>query len=278
MIINSFMVLTPWLALFMHFPGDPLDTQIYSQLSSVTIKGKPVETVRLGPGLANKMVSDGQGGQKTCIYSTSAGTLQYRQPNKFWLDAPNRRRYVPHPGDLVIGIVTTRTSEYLKVDINGAHPAILPLQTGFEAASRRARPNLQVGSLIYCRVSQADRYIEPEVLCVDADGKSNAFGELPVVKDDPVNGEFKGFMMFSCPVNQSWALQRPDCEVLSLLGKHLPFEIVIGANGRFAVDSPQFSLTLLIRDWILEGGKVDEQVVKAAAKKYTKSSSLKEEK
>lgn len=250
----------------MHFPGDRLDEHINAQLSTVTIKGKPVETVRLGPGLAFKL---GPGQDASCIYSTSAGTLQYRQPNKFWLDTPNRRRYVPHPGDLVIGKVTVRTAEYLKVDIGGAHPAILPLQTGFEATSRRTRPNLQVGSLIYCRVSQADRYIEPEVLCVDTDGRANAFGELATIKEDDKNGGVKGFMLFSCPINQSWSLQRPDCKILQQLGKYLPFEIVIGANGRFAVDSPDINLTLLIRDWVLSG-QADEQDVKAAAKKFGK--------
>lgn len=250
----------------MHFPGESVDGLINAQLGTVTIKGKPVETVRLGPGLAHKI---GLERENSYIYSTSAGILQYRQPNKFWLDTPNRRRYVPHPGDLIIGRVTVRTADYLKVDIGGAHLAILPLQTGFEATSRRTRPNLVVGSLVYCRVSQADRYIEPEVLCVDADGRSNAFGELATIKDNEKNGGIKGFMLFSCPISTSWALQRPDCKVLQQLGKYLPFEIVIGANGRFAIDSPDTTLTLMIRDWVLSG-EVNEEDVKAAAKKYGK--------
>ena len=38
-------------------------------------------------------------------------------------------------------------------------------------ATRRNRPNLQTGDLVYCRVLTASRDLEPTLSCVDASGK-----------------------------------------------------------------------------------------------------------
>ena len=38
-------------------------------------------------------------------------------------------------------------------------------------ATRRNRPNLQPGDLVYCRVLTASRNLEPTLSCVDASGK-----------------------------------------------------------------------------------------------------------
>ena len=233
----------------MLFPGDPVDVAAY--LNGVTIKGKPVETIRLGPGLSTGLNHD-------TVVCKSAGDIIYKPPNKFWLKTPNHVRYIPRLGDLVIGRVVTKTGDYLKVDIGTPHPAILNFDGGFEAATRRNRPNLVVGSLLLGRVTQASRYREAELVCVDANGKAGGLGEIP-----------KSIMVFKLPIPQCWELQRPDCPLLTLLGKHLSFEIVIGANGWFGIDSEDVSLTLAIRDAI-QSGAIDEDQVKQLAKQFKK--------
>ncbi len=53
-------------------------------------------------------------------------------------------------------------------------------------ATRRNRPNLQPGDLVYCRVLTASRDLEPTLSCVDATGKvwraSLAVGAAPLAQ------------------------------------------------------------------------------------------------
>ena len=56
------------------------------------------------------------------------------------------------------------------VDINGPFPALLPLLS-FEGATKRNRPNLKAGDVVYARVAAASRDMEPVLTCVDAAGR-----------------------------------------------------------------------------------------------------------
>ena len=61
-----------------------------------------------------------------------------------------------------------------------AHSATLPA-LAFEGATKRHRPNLRVGALVYARIAAAERHAEPEATCVDAEtGRAEGFGELKV--------------------------------------------------------------------------------------------------
>ena len=59
------------------------------------------------------------------------------------------------------------------VDINGPFPALLPLLS-FEGATKRNRPNLKAGDVVYARVAAASRDMEPVLTCVDAAGVSRS--------------------------------------------------------------------------------------------------------
>ena len=74
------------------------------------------------------------------------------------------KQYFPAVEDPIIATVSDKTAEAYKVHINGTQPALLPL-LAFEGASKRNRPNLDIGSVVYARVVVADRYMEPEVSC-----------------------------------------------------------------------------------------------------------------
>ena len=53
-------------------------------------------------------------------------------------------RYIPAVEESVIGVVTEKYGENFAVDIGGPFTASLPV-LAFEGATRRNRPNLQVG-------------------------------------------------------------------------------------------------------------------------------------
>lgn len=78
---------------------------------------------------------------------------------------------------MVIGVVTERHGESFKVDIGGAHAATLPM-LAFEGATKKNRPDLKVGSLVYARVILANKDMEPELACYSARNKAEGYGLL----------------------------------------------------------------------------------------------------
>jgi exosome complex component RRP40 len=105
-------------------------------------------------------------------------------------------QYIPAPQESVVGIVAGRSGEGWRVDIGSAHYALLD-GLAFEGATKRNKPNfkvtssffvivvsrlkgyIQVGSLLYARVSLAHKDMDPELECFDAQTrKAGEFGEL----------------------------------------------------------------------------------------------------
>lgn len=122
----------------------------------------------------------------------------------------------------------------LIVDIAGPSNALLP-QLSFEGATRRNRPNLQIGDLVYARVVQATKDMDPVLSCVDASGKASGFGQL------------KGGTYTTCMSSYARILLgQPPAPVLQALSEAVQFEIAVGLNGRVWVDSPSCSTTVLV--------------------------------
>lgn len=68
-------------------------------------------------------------------------------------------------------------------------PANLPALS-FEGATKRNKPNLRVGTLLYAHVVSASRHAEIELSCVDpATGKSAGFGELKTERTSDTAGQ-----------------------------------------------------------------------------------------
>jgi len=77
-----------------------------------------------------------------------------------------------------VGIIYQRSGEAYRVDIGAAHFALLD-GLSFEGASKRNKPNLKLGTILYARVSLAHKDMEPELECFDAQTrKAGEFGEL----------------------------------------------------------------------------------------------------
>ena len=101
-----------------------------------------------------------------------------------WVES-DLKRYWPGLGDHVIGIVTDKGAEDYKLDIGASSKALLPV-LAFDGASKRNRPHLAVGALVYARVVLANKDMEPEVTCAAPPGvnardwvtKESVFGEL----------------------------------------------------------------------------------------------------
>ncbi|KAJ3163506.1 exosome non-catalytic core subunit rrp40 [Geranomyces michiganensis] len=166
--------------------------------------------VRVGPGLQQE-----QGD----LVAVKAGVLRKAGGNKYWIDG-TQKRYVPAASDPVLGTVTAKLGEAFRVDIGSAHPAALSM-LAFEGATRRNRPNVDVGSLVYCRLSVANKDMEPELECVDpATGKAGGYGEL------------KGGFVVKCSLRMARSLLDPKNPIVTILADSISFEMAVGLNGR----------------------------------------------
>ncbi|CAN8004330.1 unnamed protein product [Ixodes hexagonus] len=137
-------------------PGDTVDV-------SASDKKKCV----LGPGLRK----DGER-----IIATRAGILKQRSPATYWVEG-RQKRYVPARGDCVIGIVIAKSAENIRVNIGSSEQGSLSM-FAFEGATKRNRPDVQVGDLVMAQVLTANRDMEPELVCVNSYGKKGILGVL----------------------------------------------------------------------------------------------------
>ncbi|KAM6442209.1 exosome complex component RRP40 [Liasis olivaceus] len=190
-----------------------------------------------GPGLR-------RGGAGLLV--TKCGLLRYRGPSAqagsgsgsssggtYWVDS-QQKRYVPVKGDHVIGIVTAKAGDIFKLDVGGSEQASLSY-LAFEGATKRNRPNVQVGDLIYGQFIVANKDMEPEMVCIDSSSRANGMG---VIGQD-------GFL-FKVSLGLIRKLLAPDCEIIWDLGQLYPFELVLGMNGRIWVKAKTVQQTLIL--------------------------------
>uniref|UniRef100_A0A8D8DG07 Exosome complex component RRP40 n=2 Tax=Culex pipiens TaxID=7175 RepID=A0A8D8DG07_CULPI len=185
--------------------------------------------VILGPGLRQD--------RDDLVLVCKSGVLRKKPPNTFWVDC-HQKRYVPNRGEIVIGIVTQKAGDIFRVDIGASEPASLSYMA-FEGATKKNRPDVNVGEVICARLLIANKDLEPELICVDSHGKK---GKLGALQD--------GFV-FNCSINLVRKILNPKCPFLDLLAKELAFEMAAGMNGRIWVKGKTVKETIAVGNAIL---------------------------
>ncbi|KAI9791323.1 MAG: exosome non-catalytic core subunit rrp40 [Piccolia ochrophora] len=208
-------------------PGDPIPSAEISSLSQHT------GPLKLGPGLRHIPPST--------IHPTIAGELwSDGKKNALWVENSGGR-YVPTVGDTVLAVVHHSSPEYYHCAIT-AHTSFATLpQLAFENATRKTRPLLVPGSLVYARVSLADKHMDPELECVNpSTGRADGLGEL------------KGGMVFDVSMTMARRLLMPDpavqgsLVVLDACAAKVAFEVAVGRNGRIWIDAGHVRKTLAV--------------------------------
>ncbi|KAG5648364.1 hypothetical protein DXG03_004936 [Asterophora parasitica] len=208
--------------------------------------------LKLGPGLLQLSNANEAG---PSIITSRAGTLNHSSNGSKWWVESNSRRYVPAPQESVIGVIVQKVGEGYRVDIGSAHYASLD-SLAFEGATKRNKPNLKVGCLVYARVSLAHKDMEPELECFDAQTrKSEGFGEV------------KGGFLVRCSLKMCRDLLDSKHFLLPLLGARFPLEAAVGMNGRVWVSAKESKQVIAISRCIEavdpDGGGIDEEGLKA---------------
>ncbi|XP_018319050.1 exosome complex component RRP40 [Agrilus planipennis] len=188
------------------YPGDTINN--VESLRGVTL---------FGPGLHR---SD----KPNKLQITRAGILSFKTPNVYWVESL-QKRYVPKKGDLVVGVVSKKAGDVLKVDICSSELASLST-LAFEGATKKQRPDLQVGDCVYARLLSAHREMEPELVCVDSYYKAGKLGPLSV----------DGFLT-TVSLNLVNRLLNIENPLLRTLGKKYVYEIAVGMNGRVWINA-----------------------------------------
>lgn len=181
------------------------------------LKAKDKQII-IGPGLRrNEENSD-------TLIVTQPGNLCFRPPNTYWIGC-KRNRYIPKKGDFVVGVVTKKSGDTLRVDVGGAELANLSM-LAFEGATKKMKPDVNVGDVVYARVLNAHQEMEPELVCVDQYYKA---GRLGVLSNE-------GFLV-NLSLSLVYSLLNVENPLLRTLAKKFPYEVVIGVNGKVWVNA-----------------------------------------
>lgn len=209
------------------FPGDLL--QSVSAFASVL----------LGPGVAR---------EDQDLVATRAGILRWdAEQTRLWVEN-EQKRYVPALDEHTIGIVVDKNGEEYRLDIGGAVFASLPI-LAFDGATKRNRPQLQIGTLVYARVAIANKDMEPEISCKAPPGMGAA---KDWVTRESVFGELTGGHVFDCPQTTCLELLDGESPLLEALGAVGAFEIAVGVNGRVWLDTEKEVVAVLAQTAILQ--------------------------
>jgi exosome complex component RRP40 len=201
------------------------------------------------PGEEQEHLGKGLITLKNRIIPTKAGlikdfNIEYSQKRVFNM----LTKYIPTTKDLVIGIVNMRLSEQYKVDIGGPHLAMLGY-CAFEGASKRNRPILQPGDIIYARVTFADKDMDPEIECINANGKSDGMGPLA------------GGYLVTCSTGMAKQLMDPKNIILNAAAELSEFEVVVGLNGRVWISSKDVKTSAILVSMIKHCDGMDPKAI-----------------
>jgi len=179
------------------------------------------------------------------------------ESNRLWIDHATIR-YHPQVDDMVIGTIVDKSTDWYRVDI-GLHQNAIMSTLAFEGATKRNRPNLEVGQLIYCRVRATNKYMETELTCISPHFKKDW------VTKESMFGELNGGYVFNASARLCRTLLDDNCLVLNEIGRVIPFEIAIGVNGRVWVNSASPVHTIIISNIISKSETLSsEGIVKYA--------------
>jgi exosome complex component RRP40 len=180
----------------------------------------PAAPIRLGAGLLQAPASG-------AVHATLPGLLCHLPPQRYFVLA-SHRRYSPAIGDTVVGIVRERAGEHYRVRLHGTALAQLPL-LAFDGATRRNKPSLGLGALVFCRVAACSAHMEPELTCCAPAGAPG--GRKDWVTGQGVFGELRGGRLVHVSTGLARRLLDPGCALLAAFARHFAFEAAVGVNG-----------------------------------------------
>ena len=223
-------------------------------LDSLPSATNPSAALRLGPGLLHTPPST--------VTASLSGTLHTdSNKNAIWIEH-HSGRYIPHTSDLVIASVHHSSTDYFHCTITTHTSQALLAHLAFEGATKKTRPQLSSGTLVYARVIRADIHSETEIACYNpSTGKSEGMGEL------------KDGMLYDVSLGMARRLLMKSSQgqivFLDELADKIAFEVAVGRNGKVWVKSDSIDETMLVGKALTEcdNGGLDMEEQRKLVKK-----------
>ncbi|ODV86820.1 hypothetical protein CANARDRAFT_117800 [[Candida] arabinofermentans NRRL YB-2248] len=190
---------------------------------------EPTSHMTLGPNILHNIENNN-------LIPTTSGFLnvQTKKNNTIYYIESNTKRYIPNVNDFVIGTVVGTISENYRVSLNDFSTTVLLNQLAFPNATKKNRPFLKTGDLIYARVLRSDPDLEVELDCIDpTTGKEGGFGLLNGGLNFNVKLAFARYLLFNS-----------NAEILNKLVSKCQFEIAIGVNGKIWLKTDDLKTTI----------------------------------
>lgn len=170
-------------------------------------------------------------------------------------------QYIPAKNDLVIGRVKLRTSENFIVDFNAPLDGVLG-GLEFDGATKRNKPNLQPGDLVYTRVIDYSKFMGGRLSCINKG----------LTKKDSSNqlGQLKAGSLTQVPVYKQSILK----PYLQRIGKCTKFQIALAKNGFIWINCARVQNLMLIINMIKAVTEEDPQKLVSREDVFTKMLTL----
>jgi len=209
------------------FPGD-----------TFTVDSKETKTI-IGKGMSLLPKKSNEKHALDKVLTTKVGILRQLsvKPRRFFVES-RVKRYIPTVNDELVGVVVGKFGMTYKVEISAPRYGYLDF-LAFHGATKRNRPNLRIGAVVYCKVVEADRNLNPVLSC-----KSETF-KKEWMSGEAFYTELKNGFTFMVSVAYAFELRKKDNYCLNYLGSKIAFEIVVGSNGRIWINTGTVKKTIL---------------------------------
>ena len=192
----------------------------------------------------------------------------------------------------MVGIVEERCGsdavhggDLYRIQIGASHPALLNNLSGFEGATKRNRPALKPGQVLYLRVVSTMTTTTTATTATAASAADTIVScqlgphDVGVTRKDWMTnegayGELRGGTVVRVSTGLARELLHPDNVVLYELQKQqqqqpknkIAFEVAIGVNGMIWIHSALPQYTILIQNAILNSEVLSEEQVRSMVK------------
>jgi len=208
------------------------------------------------PALGTIMIGSGimRDGESLLACHKGCVRWQAEQESLFiWVDCEAHHHYKPVVGDQVIGVVIGKQPEEYRVHLGTSTYATLPA-LAFDGATKRNRPRLRMGSVVFAQMALTHKYMEPHMSCCSPPG----ICAKDWVTNESIFGELTGGHLFDCSPWFCRHLTRTGTPFVDALGAALPLELAIGTNGRVWVRSSAALASIMARTALLCSQYVSE--------------------
>uniref|UniRef100_A0A0A9VY86 Exosome complex component RRP40 n=1 Tax=Lygus hesperus TaxID=30085 RepID=A0A0A9VY86_LYGHE len=141
------------------------------KVGEIVLPGQIVDAAGVKEASKKNQVIVGPGLRKfgDRIVASKCGVLREMNGKIYWVDALEKR-YLPASREGVVGVVIKKMGDFYKVDVRAADAALLHF-LAFEGATKKNRPEINVGDVVYGRMVVVSPDMEPELVCINEEGK-----------------------------------------------------------------------------------------------------------